>query len=449
MKKRWTLAALVVVMVIAAAIYASIVIRLSREARRQPTPHYPRPAVVPLQAPAHADVVILPTVGDDPGDSIRTILARDLTYSDWIRVIPRDSATTAVAAVLRVRVTGTGILVRRFEPYHGTEIWSEEFPLSTVPRRRRWALHGVADAITEWITGHPGAAQSRVVYVAGHELRMVDADGADDRIVEGSGIPMSPSWRHDGAAIIYSELGDAGSQIIEFDVATRTRLVVPGTGGGLNITPVYSPDDRSVVYARYGDRGTELAIVPRTISRGTDSSRIATPNLAPSEGRTLSAPVPRALRPSQPGDESSPSFSPDGSRIAFAWSRARTPQIYSMHLDGTDLRLETPVPARGRSYRTSPDWSGDGRTIAYEQQNGDFQIWAVDVATSTMRRLTSTGENEDPSWAPDDRHLVFTSTRGGSKNLWILDIPTGHLRRLTTGGNTRLADWSPVFRFAW
>jgi TolB protein len=61
-----------------------------------------------------------------------------------------------------------------------------------------------------------------------------------------------------------------------------------------------------------------------------------------------------------------------------------------------------------------------------------------------VRQLTSDGSNEDPSWAPDGRHVVFTSTRSGTHQLWVMDIETGRLRQLTRASGSRLADWSPI-----
>ncbi len=59
-----------------------------------------------------------------------------------------------------------------------------------------------------------------------------------------------------------------------------------------------------------------------------------------------------------------------------------------------------------------------------------------------IKQLTSDGINEDPSWAPDSRHMVFTSNRGGIGELWVLDTESGRARQLTFGVAARLAAWS-------
>ena len=135
---------------------------------------------------------------------------------------------------------------------------------------------------------------------------------------------------------------------------------------------------------------------------------------------------------------------PDGAQIAFISGRSGSPQVYIMDADGSNVQLLTPYKAGVRSYRASPDWSPDGRAVAYEQQNGNFQIWMVDVRDRVPKQLTNEGENEDPSWAPDGRHIVFTSTRSGDKQLWILDTESGRARQLTHARGARLAAWSPI-----
>ncbi|MGI8508818.1 MAG: hypothetical protein ACR2MQ_05790 [Gemmatimonadaceae bacterium] len=289
----------------------------------------------------------------------------------------------------------------------------------------RWALHGVADEAEQWITGHRGTAQSRVTYVARGELRVVDADGANDHAITHGGNALSPTWRHDGRAVVYSDMNDFGTQIEWVDLNTGRANIVNATKRGLNITPIFSPDDHWIYFANGDDNRTQL--------------------VAASLDTTL--PLKRVNIP-LPFDCSSPVFSPDGSRIAFVSSRPKLPQIYSVNLDGSGDRLETPHPGSARSYRTSPDWSPDGRAIAFQQQNGDFQVWSVSLPDHKLRKLTSAGENEDPTWAPDARHIALTSNRAGAKAIWILDTQSGRLRQLTGVGDARLAAWSPMLHSA-
>ena len=68
---------------------------------------------------------------------------------------------------------------------------------------------------------------------------------------------------------------------------------------------------------------------------------------------------------------------------------------------------------------------------------------AINIADKKMRKLTSIGENEDPSWAPDSRHVVIATTRNRAKFLFVLDTKSGRMRQLTHLDGARLAAWSP------
>ena len=232
---------------------------------------------------------------------------------------------------------------------------------------------------------------------------------------------MSPAWHPNGQKIIYSKFVAAGggTQLEEAELATgRTRTI---GGGGLNITPVYSHDGQYVVYASGSESGTDLMMV-----------NAQDPTLV------------QRLTFGRGSDNGSPTFSPDGRQIAFFSSRSKFPQIYTMDADGTNVQLLTPFTPGVRSYRAAPDWSPDGRAVAYEQQNGDFQVWMINIRDKEPRKLTSEGENEGPSWSPDGRHLALSSTRGGSKQIWVLDTESGRFRQLTRYAGARLSAWSPM-----
>jgi len=75
-------------------------------------------------------------------------------------------------------------------------------------------------------------------------------------------------------------------------------------------------------------------------------------------------------------------------------------------------------------------------------------IWVQDLPSGAPRQLTTEGfETLSPTWnawAPDSRHVVFTSHRTGTTDLWIADVETGSLRQLTHGvRNDFAATWSP------
>ena len=384
-------------------------------------------------------VIVLPVNDDYGDDSLRVIVQRDLDYSDRMNVIMLDAETISglvpppgqkinfpliakFGAALLVRMTPTtqGLHVAAYDVSRGQLLQSEHFLFDRRDRDWRFTLHGVSDQIEQWVFGKRGIAQTRIAYVNNGTLNIVDSDGARTRSITTGKGALSPAWSPTGESVVFTVLGNNGTQVHELDVRTGRTRRISQIRAGLNITPIYQPDGSGILYAQGTGNGTDL------IFASLDSS------------------APRRITAGRGTDNTSPSYSPDGRQIAFISGKSGQPQVYIMDADGSNVQLLTPYSAGRRSYRASPDWSPDGRAIAYEQQMGNFQIWMIDLRDRTPKQLTSEGENEDPSWAPDGRHIVFTSTRSGDKQLWILDTESGRARQLTHSRGARLAAWSPI-----
>lgn len=149
---------------------------------------------------------------------------------------------------------------------------------------------------------------------------------------------------------------------------------------------------------------------------------------------------------------SSPTWSPDGSRLAVAGiSRSGTWDLYTIRrADGEVTRLTRDVYADG-----APDWSPDGRTIAFTSDRTPFgepgsggetasNIFLLDLETREITYLTY-GRWTDlaPRWSPDGSRLLFASNRNGAFDLYVSDLDgrVDRLTRISTG--VLSADWWP------
>ena len=389
-------------------------------------------------------IVVLPIVGAF-GDSIRTIIQRDLDYSDRFAVIPIDTTDPSAfrmpgaaaglnyalfshlnaAAVVEVTQIGGGVHVALHDVAHGQVVNVAERALSGNPLGRDWRLgvHQTSDEIERWVTGQKGISATRIAYLRGNSIRIIDSDGADEITVPTDQYGFSPAWSPNGASLVYHTYGPVPSRLVLLDLATgRSRTLITAPVNTQYITPVFAPDGNSIVFARSGENGSDIYSVPAS---GTDG--------------TL-----RRLTVGRGVVNASPTMSPDGRRIVYVSNALGRPELYIMDADGTGADVLTNYDFSEKNYRSDPDWSPDGRLIAYQERINDrFQIRIIPVTGGTPKLLTSEGENEQPSWAPDARHLVFTSTRTGARQLWVLDTESNRVRQLTTSPGSRLAAWSP------
>jgi TolB protein len=386
-------------------------------------------------------IYVLPVAGA-AGDSVRTILMRDLDFGDRVTVLPRNTALPSprlagaldYAAAARLGINGVvevtlvtaGVTVVLHDVAAKQVLHRRTIALPGAPNSAVWrmAMHGASDQLEEWIGGARGVAASRIAYVLDGRIWLVDSDGANAAPLTPSGArAVSPAFHPGGQSVVYTALEPAGSAIYVSDLRGASRRVVAPSG--LNISPTFTPDGTGIAYAHGDDFGTDLYLV------------------------NASGGSPRRISIGRGSDNTSPSFSPDGRRLAFTSGRAGRPDVYIADDDGTNTDVLAALSSASQAYRSSPDWSPDGRAIVFQSQlGGVFQTMVITLGDRVVKQVTSEGANEDPAWAPDSRHVVMSSTRSGVRQLWVLDTESGRARQLTTSaGGARLAAWSPrLFR---
>lgn len=271
-----------------------------------------------------------------------------------------------------------GVTGRLVNKKTGAEVFNQTFT-----GKGRTGAHQFSDAITQAVTGLPGFAASKIAFIASagksKELYQADIDGFNARaITHDSTISASPALSRDGAKLAYTSYKSGYPDVYVIDLATgsRTRIAFfPGINSG----PSFSPDGSQIALTLSKDGNPEIYTMEAS---GGSPNRIT---------RTR-------------GAETSPSWSPTGDRLVYSSDDRGSPQLF---ISSASSVSEMDHLVTGNSYCTKPDWSPDGKLIAFTTRvGGQFQIGVYDVASRTAQLITTAG-GEDPAWTRDSRHLVY------------------------------------------
>lgn len=125
-----------------------------------------------------------------------------------------------------------------------------------------------------------------------------------------------------------------------------------------------------------------------------------------------------------------PTWSPDGSRIAYYAYRDGDYDLWTARPDGSDARQLT----HGEFDDREPSWSPDGKSIAFaSERGGGYDIWTIDVASGALTQLTK-GAREDraPAWSADSATIVFSGSEGGKSAILSVPAKGGEVTTLRT-----------------
>jgi serine/threonine-protein kinase len=402
------------------------------------TPQYmsPEQAAGDRQLDARSDIYSLATVvyemlaGEPPfmGASVQTVVARLLAERPTPLVTLRPDLPSGVDAAI-------------------------QRALSKVPADRFATAGQFVEALTSRAVGGPAAPRSAqrvatigltvAILVLGTlwaiRRRSPSLDGAspaplrERHLTQASflaGVEEWPAWSPDGRYLVYAaESGGFKKLFIRrLEASTERQLT---TGPADDIQPAWSPDGRHIAFVRASLPGGKLEPSDVLGWYGEEADIWVIDAEGGGEARLIAKAV-------------SPSWSPDGKRLAFDAALAGPRRIWVTDAGGANPQQLT-TDSSEAVVHTSPRWSPDGSRIVFRRiEKAKSDIMVVHVASKATSSVTDDNVIDvNPDWSRSGRFIIYSSARGGGLNLWRVRVApdgrsTGPPQQLTNGAGDDL-----------
>jgi TolB protein len=353
----------------------------------------------------------------DPGEGLAIA---QVAFRRWADV----GADGLVKAAVRLEGSELVGELHLYEVRAGREVLAST--LRVPSNAARLLAHRMSDEIVRYYTHEPGIFSTRIAAIRKtndlYELITVDVDGQNPQVLlREKDILLLPAWRPDGAEILLTSYRTGRPELWVYRFSDQSFRSLSHRGNSMG--GVYSPDGRRIAFCLTEGGNTDVWVMN---ADGGGARRL-----------TREAAI-----------DVSPFWSPDGKQIAFASDRAGTPQLYAMNADGTQVRR---ITFQG-NYNQTPAWSPRGDAIAFtaRDERKVFDIFSVAPDTGIISRITQDQgrTNEEPSFAPNGRLLVFRTDRNGSGQLVVSDPKGNHQTVILTANGGDLVDpaWGPLAR---
>jgi Tol biopolymer transport system component/tRNA A-37 threonylcarbamoyl transferase component Bud32 len=384
----------------------------------------------------------------------------NLTASSGLTVFTQDAI-----GPLAISPDGSQIAFTAQEPMQLSATYVIPAPLGGPARR----LLAVGNVGVQWSPDGKRLAYVKSGGPLGDALMLADVDGQHEvELVKRQGGRHLHWVRWDpSATFVYFNYGFQSAN------AEQTEIFRAPVAGGRSaerviatarraVAPFPSPDGRGLFYAANPD-GVDLGLWWRDFESGRETrltngvGEYSSPSVS-ADGKRLVGTVwetreslqrlslatdrPTKLEPITDGfsGDITPSWSPDGSHLAFASSRSGQRTLWAV-----DAHFSHPTPiTTGPALDECPVYSPDGKQIAFVSDRGGRRgIWIVSPEGGTARLVLATDVIDTVDWSPDGKHLVFSAPIGDGPGLMTVDVATGTPTRVPTPGAATRPAWSP------
>jgi TolB protein len=273
--------------------------------------------------------------------------------------------------------------------------------------------------------GAKSLAGTKIWYVSrrggNKEIFSMDYDGQNQKQFSFyNSLCTTPALSPDNSKIAFTDLSSKGPIVRVHSTDSGRRLPFLNPVASTNSSPEFTADGR-ILFSSTLAGGFANLYIAREDGSGVD--------------RLTSV---RAV-------EVEPKVNPKNGRdVVFVSGRAGSnPQIWMMSIDGTDARMVTP----GDGEAVNPAWSPDGTKLAFSWTRGfapgTYNIFVMDVASKKLVQLTQgSGKNENPTWSPTGTHLAFASTRAGGSQIFTMRADGQDVKQVTFSGWNEKPVWS-------
>lgn len=343
--------------------------------------------------------------------------------------------------VIKSRMKGNTLFVNLLNVNGQSTRSAGTIPLSGNIAEDRREVHKLADAIFRSWFNSDGIASTKILYTLKtssngkmvSEVWEVDYDGSNVRqLTKGSNfcvtpcyLPPKPGLLSGGFVYVSYQIGQPKIYIASFKDLVGKRV---STLKANQFMPAISRQRDKIAFISDVTGNPDLFIQPFNPEKGAVDK-------------------PYQVFSAKKATQATPTFSPDGTRLAFVSDKDGPPRIYVIDVPapGTNLKNVQPVLISKQNRENSaPSWSPDGTKIAFcARTKGDRQIWVYDLKTKKESQVTEgRGNKENPTWAPDSQHIVFNSTDKNNSNLYIMNLNQSEPVQISFGyGDKQFPSW--------